>query len=184
MHSSRIRTALLLPVSPSMHCSGGYTCPVGVPAQGVYLPRGVYLSRGCTCLGGCVPAQEEGTCPGGGGWCGLPEQGVHSCPGGGYTCPGGRYTCPGGGVPANRGAPARGAVPALGVCTWGYLPRYSLPRPPVNRMTDRCKNITLSQTSFAGGNKFSKKVTSDRDWTCDPWTLMYLLLQSHVFYFR
>ena len=25
--------------------------------------------------------------------------------------------------------------------------------PPVNRMTDRCKNITLPQTSFAGGNK-------------------------------
>ena len=23
--------------------------------------------------------------------------------------------------------------------------------PPVNRMTDRCKNITLPQTSFAGG---------------------------------
>ena len=25
--------------------------------------------------------------------------------------------------------------------------------PPVNRMTDRCKNITLSQTSLADGNK-------------------------------
>ena len=25
--------------------------------------------------------------------------------------------------------------------------------PPVNRMTDRCKNITLPQNSFAGGNK-------------------------------
>ena len=25
--------------------------------------------------------------------------------------------------------------------------------PPVNRMTNRCKNITLPQTSFAGGNK-------------------------------
>ena len=24
--------------------------------------------------------------------------------------------------------------------------------PPMNRMTDRCKNITLPQTSFAGGN--------------------------------
>ena len=24
--------------------------------------------------------------------------------------------------------------------------------PPVNRMTNRCKNITLPQTSFAGGN--------------------------------
>ena len=54
-----------------------------------------------------------------------------------------------------------GCVPARGMylplaCTrggvylpGGYLPRYS---PPVNRMTDRCKNITLPQTSFAGGN--------------------------------
>ena len=25
--------------------------------------------------------------------------------------------------------------------------------PPMNRMINRCKNITLSQTSFAGGNK-------------------------------
>ena len=31
-------------------------------------------------------------------------------------------------------------------CMLGY-------HPPVNRMTDRCKNITLSQTSFAGSNK-------------------------------
>ena len=29
-----------------------------------------------------------------------------------------------------------------------YLPRY----PPPNRMTNRYKNITLPQTSFAGGN--------------------------------
>ena len=28
----------------------------------------------------------------------------------------------------------------------------SQPPPPVNRMTDRCKNITLPQTSFASGN--------------------------------
>ena len=63
-------TARLLPVSPSMHCSGGLYLPGGVPAQGVYLPggvpgqgRGVYLPEGvsaqggvgCTCPGG-VPA--------------------------------------------------------------------------------------------------------------------------------
>ena len=28
--------------------------------------------------------------------------------------------------------------------------------PPVNRMTNWCKNITLPQTSFAGGNKEGK----------------------------
>ena len=36
-----------------------------------------------------------------------------------------------------------------------YLPREggTWPgTPPVNRMTDRCKNITLPQTSFTGGN--------------------------------
>ena len=30
------------------------------------------------------------------------------------------------------------------------------PRSRVNRMTDRCKNITLPQTSFAGGNNVMK----------------------------
>ena len=35
----------------------------------------------------------------------------------------------------------------------GCLPRGVCPLSPVNRMTDRCKNITLPQTSLAGGNK-------------------------------
>ena len=30
--------------------------------------------------------------------------------------------------------------------------------PPMNRMTDRCKNITLPQTSFAGGNKWLNNI--------------------------
>ena len=68
-----MRTARLLPVSPSMHCSGGRTRSRG----GTWSGLGVYLP------GGRVPAQVS---------------------------------------------------------------------PPVNRMTNRCKNITLSQTSFAGGN--------------------------------
>ena len=47
-----------------------------------------------------------------------------------------------------------GGVPTQGV----YLPRGYLPGgctcpEGVNRMTDRSKNITLPQTSFAGGNK-------------------------------
>ena len=43
-----MRTARLLPVSPSMHCSRGMYLPGGVPVQGgwVYLPGGVYLSGG------------------------------------------------------------------------------------------------------------------------------------------
>ena len=31
------------------------------------------------------------------------------------------------------------------------------PPPPVDRLTDRCKNITLPQTSFAGGKNFAKE---------------------------
>ena len=98
MHSSRMRTARLLPVSPSMHCSEkwgvpaqGFTCPAEgvVPAQGVYLSGGMYLHRGCTCPGG-EPAQ------------------------------GGVVPAQGGGVPAQRGG-----VPAQGVV---YLPRGYLTR--------------------------------------------------------
>ena len=43
-----------------------------------------------------------------------------------------------------------------GLCPRGSLSRGSLSGrapPRVNRMTDRCKNITLPQTSFAGGNE-------------------------------
>ena len=55
---------------------------------------------------------------------------------------------PGSGVPA-RGCTCQGGVPAQGVPAQG-VPAQVLP--PVNRITDRCKNITLPQTSFAGGN--------------------------------
>ena len=72
MHSSRMRTARLLPVSPSMHCSwvvylpGGCTWWECVPAGGVYLSGGVYLPGGvhtqevylprvCTCQGVYLP---------------------------------------------------------------------------------------------------------------------------------
>ena len=34
--------------------------------------------------------------------------------------------------------------------------------PPVNRMTNRCKNITLPQTSFAGGNQ-QQNITASGD---------------------
>ena len=92
---------------------------------------------------------------------GIPAQG--GVPTWGCTCPGG-CTCLGvylpGGVSAQGGVYLpKGGVPAQGVpaqggwgctCPWG-VPAQVLP--PVNRMTDRCKNITLPQTSFAGGKK-------------------------------
>ena len=58
IHSSGMRTARLLPVSPStllpgVDLPGGCTCPGGVPAggvpAGVFLPGGVPAQGGCTC---------------------------------------------------------------------------------------------------------------------------------------
>ena len=47
LHSSRMRTARLLPVSPSMHCAGG-VCSGGLPGPGWGVPasgpRGMYPS--------------------------------------------------------------------------------------------------------------------------------------------
>ena len=109
-----MHTTSLLPVSPSMHCSGGCTCPGGVPAQGEPAWDSGYV-RG-TCIEG------------------VPARGV------GGTCR--RVYLP-------KGGTFLGGVPTQGVyLSWGYLPRY----PPMNRMRDRCKNITLPQTSFAGLN--------------------------------
>ena len=90
MHSSRMRTAHLLPVSPSMHCSGG------VPGLGVYLvPRGVYLVfGGCTWSWGVYPV--KGCVPGPRGWC-VP---------GGVPGPRGVYLL-GGCTWSGRGAPAQ-----------------------------------------------------------------------------
>ena len=140
MHSSRMRTARLLPYLPPYTVPGGRgglylvggeelylvpggTCPGGCTCQGMYLPGG------CTCLGGMVL--------------------------GGCTCPGG-CTWSQGDVPGPRGVYLpRGCTWSWG-CTWsqevylvrgGYLPRYS---PPVDRQT-RVKTQP-SQTSFAGGN--------------------------------
>ena len=86
-----MRTARLLPVSPSMHCSWGYL------AGEVYLPGGVY----------------------------LPEGGVVYLPGGGCVCP---------------------ATP----------PRTDL-------LTHATEEITLPQTSFAGGNHVCYKSLKNED---------------------
>ena len=40
------------------------------------------------------------------------------------------------------------------LCVWGGS-LSGRPPPPVNRMTDRCKNITLPQTLFVSGNKYT-----------------------------
>ena len=129
-------TARLLPVSPSMHCSG-------VPAQGhVPGPRGVYLiPEGCTWSG--VPG------PGGCAWSGgVPGLGAFTCPGkrgctwswvgvylprggGGVPGPGEEYLLGvylvTGGIWSLGGYLVPG-VPAQGACIWsGGVPALVLP---------------------------------------------------------
>ena len=75
---------------------------------------------GVVCLGGCLP--RECVCPGGSAWGCLP-----------------RGVCPG----------VRGLPREWGVCL-GDVSQHALrqtPHTPVDRMTDRCKNITLPQLS-------------------------------------
>ena len=64
---------------------------------------------------------------------------------------------PGGCLP--RGCLPEGRLPggggsAQGVCVSQHA-MGQIPLPPMNRMTDRCKIITLPQTSFAGGKNWS-----------------------------
>ena len=123
MHSSRMRTTRLLTIPRRG------VCLWGVSAQGV--------------------SAQWGVCPGG-----LPRE---VCPGGcllGVCLPGGVCLegCLPRGVCLQRCLPGRRVF--LGV---GFLPHCMLesplPPPCVNRIPDRCKNIILPQTSFAGGNK-------------------------------
>ena len=62
-----------------------------------------------------------------------------------------------------RGMSAQGGVYPEGVCPGSCTPSRSREKqpcqlhagmhpPPVNRISDRCKNIAMSQTSFAGRN--------------------------------
>ena len=99
------------------------TCPGGVCAWGVYAPLRC-TCWGCTCPGVYLPR-------------GVPAQGVCTCRG--CTCPGG-CTCQGCTCPGGCSCPEG-----------GYLPRYLLP-PWTEFLTHASENITLPQTSFAGGN--------------------------------
>ena len=153
-----MRTARVLTVSPSMLCTGGCTWSRGVSAPG----------GGCAWSGGMYLVLG-----------GVPGLGVYLVPGGctwsrgGVPGPGEVYLVPGG-APGPRGCTWSWGGTWSGGCTWSgvYLVpgvggsvcsrgctwsqgvggvRYS---PPVNRMTNRCKNITLPQTSFAGGKNY------------------------------
>ena len=139
LHSSRMRTARALTVSPSMICAGGCTWSQGsVPA-----PRGVYLFRGCTWSGGSVPGPGGvhlvwGDVPGPGE--GIPGPGGVHLVLGGCTFSGGHTWWVG--IPGPGGYLVPGGVPGQGVyLVWGgtwsggvawspggmYLVRYSPP---------------------------------------------------------
>ena len=106
-----------------------------VCSGGVSAPRGVVSSPR-----GCLPLVTDDVCSRG---CLLPV--------GGCLLPGG--VC-------SWGVPACGP---RGVCVY---PSMQWGRPtPVKRMTDRCKNITLPQTSFAGVIKRDSVNANRSDWT-------------------
>ena len=132
MHSSRMRTGRLSPVSPSMHCSrggapglGDEPGPGGVPGLGdVHGPGdggvpglGVYLLPGeCTWSGGCTWSRQ---CPRSQG--GVPAPSVYLVWGWrgctwsqGVYLPRGVYLVP-------------GSVPAQGVCTCPGSPGPGVP---------------------------------------------------------
>ena len=102
--------------------------------------RGACLLRGSAPRGCLLPG---GVCSWG-GWCLLlggvcSQEGVCS---GGLSAPGG---CLLPGVSAPEGGYALGGSLLLRGCLLGYhTPRADTP--PVNRMTNRCKNITLATT--------------------------------------
>ena len=95
---------------------------------GGFAPRGVYLVLGGVCSGGVC------------------SRGMSAL---------------GGCVPGPVGVCSGGCL-LLGGCTWswgrGVCSRGCQVLPPVNRMTNRCKNITLPQTSFAGGKYLDCRV--------------------------
>ena len=74
---------------------------------------------------------------------GVSAQGVSTTPP--LADPLGRHPC----------APLHAGIHLLPTASWD-----TPPPPPVNRMTDRCKNITLSQTSFTAGKYNTHKLDS------------------------
>ena len=143
LHSSRMRTSRLLPVSPSMHCMGGVSAPGGylpLVGEGVSAPGEIPASG----PGGSAPRREGVPASGPGGVCsrgeGVPASGPGGCLLLGDTCLwswGGLL--PGEGVPASGPG---GGVPASGP---RCIPACNGADPsPVDRMTDTCKNITFA----------------------------------------
>ena len=126
MHSSRMRTGRSLTVCCSLLPGGrGSACSRG----------GVCLVWGGVCLvrGGCLPSL--------GGVCLVR----------GDVCPVPRGVClvPGGVLPVRGGVClVRGVCLVPGGFSLSLLGGACLETPPVDRITDACKNITLATTSL------------------------------------
>ena len=129
MHSSRMRTGRSLTVCRSLLPRGGVCCGGGCLLPGVSVPGGV-------CSGGSAPR-------------GVSAPGVSAPRGclllGGCLFPLG---CLLWGVSAPGRCLLRGCLLWGGVCSRGagILACTEADTPPVNRMTNRCKNITLATT--------------------------------------
>ena len=134
-----------MPVKTRLHSSRRHTAGVLTVSPSMLCTGGVYLV-----LGGGVYLV----------W------GVYLVLEGDVPGPGGVYLVLGG-VPAPRGCTWAGSVCSHGGCTWSWGgvpgPRGCQVLPLVNRMTNRCKNITLPQTSFAGGKKEKTKLTNHQN---------------------
>ena len=130
MHFSRMRTGRSLTVSWSLlpggrgvSASRGGLLPGGVCSQGGLPPVGLSAPGRGVCSRGCLPPGVSAS-----GGCLLP--GVCVCLWGGLLL--------------------GGCLLLGGVHSWGVVSQHALRQtpPPVNRMTNRCKNITLATTSL------------------------------------
>ena len=113
-----------------------------------WLPGGACVAAGGACVaagGVCVAA--GGACVAAGGACVAAGGGMRGCWGGVRGCRGGHAWLPGG-----RAWLLGGVHGCFGGGVHGWS--CDTHAPPVNRITDRCKNITFAQTTFAGGNKY------------------------------
>ena len=159
MHFSRMRTARSLIVSP--HLIVSHACPPPPQEQPCMAPGSNHAppeqpripprsNHACPLEQPCMPPRSNHACPPREQPCMSPGATTHAPT---WEQP---HTPPG----ATMHPPSNHTCPPLGATT--HAPPGATthtPHTPVNRMTNRCKNITLLQTSFAGGNKV-KDVTS------------------------